>query len=48
MAGLNRSGRDVTASDVDAARAASLAATTPTHPAVYEMIGQHLAENGYA
>lgn len=25
-----------------------LAASTPTDPAVYEMIGQHLAENGYA
>ena len=70
---VQRSGREVTTGDVDAARAAGandedihdtvlvaaafcmfnryvdgLAATTPTDPAVYEMIGQHLAENGYA
>jgi alkylhydroperoxidase family enzyme len=70
---VQRSGKEVTPSDVDAARAAGggdedihdtvlvaaafcmfnryvdgLAAATPTDPAVYEMIGEHLAENGYA
>lgn len=69
---VQRSGREVTASDVEAARASGagdedihdtvlvaaafsmfnryvdgLAATTPTDPALYEAIGQHLAENGY-
>lgn len=70
---VQQSGKDVTPSDVDVARAAGagdedihdtvlvaaafcmfnryvdgLATSTPTDPAVYEMIGQHLAENGYA
>lgn len=70
---VQRSGMEVTTSDVDAARAAGaddedihdtvlvaaafcmfnryvdgLAASTPTDPAVYEMIGRRLAENGYA
>lgn len=70
---VQRAGKDVTAGDVDAARAAGaddedihdtvlvaaafcmfnryvdgLAATTPTDPALYRIIGQHLADNGYA